>query len=313
MTEMTNKGRWGHRLLFGALVSIFLVACGMSWYAWNIYSTAVGTDLPADREQWGVLGDFFGGALNPAFSFLALLALLLTLGLQIRELALARQVAVDSRDALVASKMEMAASAQALNQQIRAMNHQRFDQTFFSWLASCRSRIELSEREAKLEQLAGMHLNLERVQKVCTKTGWLEAFEIEDEKLRSVEERRKTYRAACAHASGAYAQIEPLFGAALRSIAYLLRWVWSQDCDVIPAVEKINYGMIVRHQLTQAELSWLFIAYQLGKTSLDEEMANAVGLFSDAKLDIYPFFKLFIEFGKEAGYDRSASPLNLVV
>ena len=36
--------------------------------------------------RWGQFGDYVGGVLNPTFSFLALLALLATLGLQIREL-----------------------------------------------------------------------------------------------------------------------------------------------------------------------------------------------------------------------------------
>lgn len=71
-------------------------------------------------ERWGQFGDYVGGLLNPTFSLLALLALLATLGLQIRELRL--------------SVRELRNSAAALVKQNDTLKLQAFEGTFFQLL-----------------------------------------------------------------------------------------------------------------------------------------------------------------------------------
>ena len=66
----------------------------------------------------GPLGDYFGGLLNPIFSFLALLALLSTLLYQAKELKL--------------SKVELRKSTRALEAQEEALKKQTFEMTYFS-------------------------------------------------------------------------------------------------------------------------------------------------------------------------------------
>jgi hypothetical protein len=75
------------------------------------------SDSPAN---WGQFGDYVGGLLNPTFSFLALLALLATLGLQIRELRI--------------SARELKNSAVALVKQNDTLRQQTFEATFFQLL-----------------------------------------------------------------------------------------------------------------------------------------------------------------------------------
>lgn len=84
-------------------------------YAWNFWGP-----LAKDQGKWGQFGDYVGGLLNPTFSLLALLALLATLGLQIRELRL--------------SVKELRNSAEALTKQNETLRQQTFEGTFFQSL-----------------------------------------------------------------------------------------------------------------------------------------------------------------------------------
>ncbi|UOG93901.1 MAG: putative phage abortive infection protein [Candidatus Thiothrix sulfatifontis] len=72
------------------------------------------------RENWGVVGDFFGGILNPVFAFLGLIMLLATLYQSQKELSLTRK--------------ELANSTEALKDQALTQRQQRFENTFFELL-----------------------------------------------------------------------------------------------------------------------------------------------------------------------------------
>lgn len=76
------------------------------------------------RAEWGQLGDFFGGVLNPIFGFASFIALLITIIYQAKELN--------------ASTEELKNSAIALAAQNKAIELQSFEQTFFSWLNTYR-------------------------------------------------------------------------------------------------------------------------------------------------------------------------------
>ena len=74
-------------------------------------------EIEADHSRWGEFGDFLGGTLNPLFALLGLLALLLTIVIQSKELRLSRR--------------ELAHSVRALNDQTAAVKLQNFERTFF--------------------------------------------------------------------------------------------------------------------------------------------------------------------------------------
>jgi len=84
------------------------------------YATNFHGPLSSNPEHWGQFGDFLGGVLNPVFSFLALLALLATFSLQIRELKI--------------SSRELQNSATALSQQNNTLRQQQFEVSFFQLL-----------------------------------------------------------------------------------------------------------------------------------------------------------------------------------
>lgn len=76
--------------------------------------------LSDDPTRWGAFGDFVGGVLNPVFGFLALIALLATFALQVRELKI--------------SAKELRNSANALLAQNETLAKQSFEATFFQLL-----------------------------------------------------------------------------------------------------------------------------------------------------------------------------------
>jgi hypothetical protein len=97
--------------IIGGTVALIVVGFYLLWFA----------SAPSDDPQhWGQFGDYVGGLLNPTFSFLALLALLATLGLQMRELR--------------HSVQELANSADALAKQNETLRLQTFEGTFFQTL-----------------------------------------------------------------------------------------------------------------------------------------------------------------------------------
>jgi hypothetical protein len=105
------------------LVVVICVALLCSWVFVKHIEGSFGSFFPTElkREEWGVLGDLFGGVLNPVFSFLGLLMLLVTLFQNQRELSLSRR--------------EFENSSKALKSQAATLENQRFEGTFFSLLA----------------------------------------------------------------------------------------------------------------------------------------------------------------------------------
>lgn len=105
-------------LILVIILVLSLVSSGIAIY---FYSATFGGTITADHGEWGTFGDFFGGTLNPIFSFLALLALLLTIILQSKELKL--------------STTEFAKSAEALEEQSKSIRIQNFENTFFKLIS----------------------------------------------------------------------------------------------------------------------------------------------------------------------------------
>jgi hypothetical protein len=102
------------------LVGLFIVALVylLSIFGYSYLHFPATTDPNA--TTWGTFGDYIGGLLNPVFSFLAFIALLFTIVLQRRELAL--------------STKELKTSAKALKEQSESLKLQNFENTFFQML-----------------------------------------------------------------------------------------------------------------------------------------------------------------------------------
>jgi Putative phage abortive infection protein len=100
-----------------ATLMLAILAIGVYVYGIRLSSTA----------DVGTLGDFVGGTLNPVFAFISFLALLYTINIQLKELALSRQE-------LRLTREELSKSADALQSQNETSKRQRFENTLFSMI-----------------------------------------------------------------------------------------------------------------------------------------------------------------------------------
>ncbi|WP_052810376.1 putative phage abortive infection protein [Vibrio renipiscarius] len=110
--------------MFTLLAWIGVIATTAVVAALVFYFTHFSGELSNKQEDWGTFGDFLGGSLNPILSFLGLIALLLTIVLQNRELEATRQELARSAEAQINSEA-------ALSQQSEILEQQRFESTFF--------------------------------------------------------------------------------------------------------------------------------------------------------------------------------------
>lgn len=96
-------------IAFIGILALIVVGFMYYWY----FSGSVSSS----QELWGQFGDYLGGTLSPIFSFLALIALLLTIILQNNELQLSRE--------------EMKNSVAELQEQNKTLASQKNENTFF--------------------------------------------------------------------------------------------------------------------------------------------------------------------------------------
>jgi hypothetical protein len=139
--------RYGMIIAISALVAFSLAS---AIYIYREYTDSFASIFPAipespdtkpSRADWGVTGDFFGGLLNPVFSFLGLIMLLATLLQNQKELELSRK--------------ELTKSSEALKEQSVTMEKQRFEDTFFSMV----------------DQLSNMQKNITEKQTIYSGSG----------------------------------------------------------------------------------------------------------------------------------------------
>jgi uncharacterized membrane protein len=239
-----------------SVVSVMLV---IGFYALHFHSLSI----EAKPEPWGQFGDFFGGTLNPIFGFLSVIALLAALVIQGRELKV--------------SSEELRNSALALNAQNRAIAHQSFEQTFFSWLENYRDML------GSIEYITPKFEGGGEFQGRRALRNWWMGFLSESRvahKVAKLEKQMKGDMASYAeeHILQAVAQDAPalITDAALdaweslyrsneyhldslfRNLFKLVQWIDSQDESRMNSAEKWLYISIVRGQLSWVELVYLF-------------------------------------------------------
>lgn len=106
---------------FHTLWVLTLLAIAISLGVLYFYIEQFGSVRSSDQKNWAQFGDYVGGLLGPAFAFLGLIALLVTIRLQSKELAI--------------SSRELAHSAKALADQSSSLKLQNFENRFFNMLS----------------------------------------------------------------------------------------------------------------------------------------------------------------------------------
>jgi Putative phage abortive infection protein len=216
--EITEATKHVARLRSLAYTGVAFAIAVIAVYVWQFNGP-----LSKEPDKWGQFGDYVGGLLNPTFSLLALLALLATLGLQIRELQL--------------SVKELRNSATALTKQNETLRLQAFEGTFFQLLRlhnDIVSSMELPNLSLKgracfqyyLSDLEGQLINRSAIE---THEAFLQYYDL------------------------FYTEHQAALGHYFRLLYNIIKLV-----DRTDNIDRHFYTNIVRAQLSSAELKMLF-------------------------------------------------------
>lgn len=332
-------------LLFAAIVvKIYSNAFGTLTFP----TTATPSTLISIRAEWGQIGDFFGGVLNPLFGFVSLFALLVTIAYQARSLRV-------SSEELKLSREELNKSSTALASQNKAIELQSFEQTFFSWLATYQSLLNSIEDETVYGFLSGNRETVikkgraqlykwwEKSLKETTLWSHFNSFNelanvVPDESINKAyisapseaKNREKYYITFTAklhpdaitgfilsewnelYKSEEY-QLDNLF----RTLYSLLSWIDSQQEARLNNAQKWLYISIVRSQLSWIEMVYLYFngLTERGKKfkSISEKYAlfNNLTFDSDASIDVLKIYLSNDDSYRLSAYDSEVARAKL--
>lgn len=105
-------------LLLKVLGLIFISAIIALIAAFTAYFINFDREMSSDQFVWGAFGDYVGGTLGPILSFLALMALILTIVLQNKQIEISQNSLRDAKEQLKRSEEFQEASLLALQEQI---------------------------------------------------------------------------------------------------------------------------------------------------------------------------------------------------
>ncbi|WP_341744158.1 putative phage abortive infection protein [Azonexus hydrophilus] len=275
-----------------AVIAAIVVGGSYALFFW-------GESASSDPEQWGQLGDYLGGVLNPVFGFLSVFALLVALVLQTRELRLSRQSVQIANRELELSRRAQADSAGALDLQNKAIRKQSLEQTFFAWLGTYREALNeivyikkdgtLSGRQA----LLAIRNDLLAVEQINAGTfyhpyddDWFPhplVAPLEGAGLDSYLEVRAEHNSLVASAARKtweilYARYENSLGSPFRVLYRLIKWIDQQDMS---QEDKWLYVGIIRSQLSWIEMVFLFFNGMSDKGSNFKKFIERYAIFDN--------------------------------
>lgn len=223
--EIDAAAQHGARLTRLAYAGAFVAVIALATYFFKFYGA-----LSNDPGTWGQFGDYVGGVLNPTFSFLALIALLATFGLQVRELRI--------------SARELKNSADALFKQNETLKRQTFETTFFQLLA-------LHNEIVNAARVPGQSLT----GRACFKfyLDELEGRIINAGGSSNLTQSTKNYTQFAVAYDDFYNEYEASLGHYFRLLYNIVKFVDSSD-----STNRRFYTNLVRAQLSSAELRLIF-------------------------------------------------------
>lgn len=279
--------------ILGLAVAAALVAVGA--YVVNFHGYAI-ADEP---DKWGQFGDFLGGALNPVFGFLSVLALLVALVLQNRELRL--------------TKEELQKSSQALLGQNRAIENQRFEQTFFAWLSNYQQLLQMVTSVGQLDRVPvhgrsalfrwwspaevpwviGIYDLVREAHSAAgtSESDWfnnLPADETQRVRAAIAFVPDRILGVTLATWGTTYRDHEFQLDSLFRSLYRLILWIDSQHEEQLTAAQKWLYVGIVRSQLSWIELVYLFYNGLTERGAKFRRLVNKYALFDNLTFENDP-------------------------
>lgn len=245
----------------------------------------------APAATWGQVGDFFGGTLNPIFGFFSVMALLAALVVQSRELKVSTQ--------------ELRNSALALDAQNKAIAHQSFEQTFFSWLQNYRDMLGSIEHV-----LRGSSGTVEFKGRKALQRWWSESIEVGcviSEIGKNDHRYDRTFNfndseieifllaakvdpdllttTALELWEGVYRRNEYQLDSFFRNLYRLMLWIDSQHETRMSLEQKWLYISIVRAQLSWIEMVYLFYNGYTERGKNFKRLVDKYALFDNLNFD----------------------------
>ena len=301
--------------------AVFAATISAAIYYYHLGGLKISNVEPAG---WGQMGDYFGGMLNPVFGFLTILAIVITLIQQSRELKL-------SREELELSRTELKNSAEALRGQNKAIERQSFEQTFFAWLNTYRDL--LSELEAvgmsedlrvSTQKYKGKPTlmfwwrNLLSERPICLEAkSALEAITHQEfnndtdtlvEALKHLSHSHESItRVAMKAWDKLYNSHEYQLDSLFRVLYRLILWIDSQDNNRLSLPQKWLYVSIVRAQLSWIELVYIFYNGQTERGKGFKYLTNKYALFDNLNFATDAVLSIIQKYPPDSeGYQLSA-------
>lgn len=242
-------------ILLAAVISAVLVIGFYVAYFKNV-------PIEANAGIWGQFGDFFGGTLNPIFGFLSVMALLAALVIQGRELKV--------------SSEELRNSALALNAQNKAIAHQSFEQTFFSWLKSYKDMLGSVEYVIKEIEFNGGR---------ALRRWWVSSLTVDHLGGPDSQKNPGLAKVAMLEWERLYHNNEYQLDSLFRNLYRLILWVDSQHESRMSAAQKWFYISIVRAQLSWIEMVYLFYNGYTDRGKNFKQLVEKYALFDNLNFD----------------------------
>lgn len=104
--------------------------------------------ISSTQEHWAQFGDFLGGTVNPLMSFLALIAIVLTIILQSKQLETSEKELALSRQELQATREELAQSRKAAQEQVAHFKSEAKKADVYRTIQVLETRLEGLYRES---------------------------------------------------------------------------------------------------------------------------------------------------------------------
>lgn len=304
------------------LLTLFLLGGGgAGWYVYNTYQEAFPDDIrpksaaerlraahPGEpsaaeaqaRAEWGQLGDYFGGTLNPLFGFVSVLALLITLIVQSKELRL--------------STRELQHSSAALEGQNRAIERQSFEQTFFAWLNNYHELLQSITTTSQLTQSgisgraalyawwgpeasSSLVFNLVREHFVLNhEAGGYRAWLHDTQSLDKTAQTKLAIEVVGTDVASSvlhewdksYLSHEYQLDSLFRNLYRLILWIHSQNESKLTQAQKWLYVGIVRGQLSWIEQVYLFYNGLTERGEKFRKLVNTYALFDNLTFENDP-------------------------
>jgi len=212
-----KKNRWIFRLILIGAFGVLLICAILGVYLFRFHDA-----LSSDHELFAAFGDYVGGTAGPVLSFLALIAILITIHVQLEELHESRE--------------QLRKSAEALEAQRAAMQDQLFDSAYFEQLRLLNDIINAMRLFARQSN--------ERAGRAC--------FVYFEQKLHEQyqQARGKGYASAYLIVYRAY---EAHLGHYFRTLYNIVRFVDEKGPD-----KRLFYVRLLRAQLSDSELAIIF-------------------------------------------------------